>query len=240
MVIVQGCYVSSFFLNRATADEPKLPDGYTRQGLPSADPNVRRNYVPLEQDDFRVRTKLPDGEASAKLLTISKELYPGKPCEGCVAVKILVRNNTDAPLIMDGDNIKAIFSGSTLGAISEFDLLKISGGQFTKKQKRQLAAIAIASIGYAEPIAQDMMTTSKKDWTKSYGTDEIRRKLESARFGKRILLPEEQFEASTYFQPGEKTFEKLSIPLLSYPEEKVTGSLTVQSSPPALQQQTSN
>ncbi len=212
----------------ALADEPKLPPGYTHQGLPTSDPDVQKNFVPLENDEFRFPSKHHGaGEPSASVLSLVNDLYPGKECMGCVAVKLRLRNDTSSPVIMDGDNVKASFSGSTLRAVGEIDLLKSSGSQVSARQKKELAAIAIGTIGFAEPIAQDMMTTSRTDWTKSYGDNEIRRKLEHVRFGKRILLPDEVLDTCVYFQPGSRTFEKLTIPLLTYPEERVSGVLTV-------------
>lgn len=57
------------------------------------------------------------------------------------------------------------------------------------------------SLALAEPVVQDMMTTSKRDLTKSYGVDEIRRKAELARFGKRVLLPDEELDAAVFSKP---------------------------------------
>lgn len=195
--------------------------------LQPADPNIRRNYLPLEQDDFTYSADRETGDPTVSILGISKELYPGKECSGCMAVRLRLSNGSPTPIIMDGDNVKALFGGTSYAAISEPELLKLSGGQFTSSQKKTLAAVAVTTFGFAEPIVQDMMTTSKTDWTKSYGVDEIRRKAELARFGKRILLPGEELDASVFFRmTAEPPLDTITVPVLAYPDGKPTGCLT--------------
>lgn len=207
---------------------PPQPTGGTPAVLtPPADPNVRRNVVPLELDEFRYPDKVENGRPSIQILSISSELYPGKKCEGCIAVRVRLRNDSAVPVIMDGDATKASFGGDSRTAMSEADLLRLTGGQFTKNQIGKLAAVTAVSIGLAEPIVQDMMTTSRSDFTKSYGVDEIRRKAELARFGKRILLPDEELEAAVYFKSTAVGPDNVSVPILTYPDGQPSTCLTV-------------
>ncbi|MBY0546417.1 MAG: hypothetical protein K2W95_03955 [Candidatus Obscuribacterales bacterium] len=207
---------------------PQPSSGKTAVELLKPDPNVRNNIVPLELDEFRYPDKVETGRPSVQILSISPELYPGKNCDGCIAVNMRLRNDSPSPVIMDGDAVKASFAGTTKTAISESDLLKLTGGQFSKKQIGTLAAVTAVSLALAEPVVQDMMTTSKRDLTKSYGVDEIRRKAELARFGKRVLLPDEELDAAVFFKTGDGPLDNISVPVLTYPDGKPNTCLTVE------------
>lgn len=207
---------------------PVPPDTLPKQLLPA-------DTVPLPVDQFTNKLKPIDLRGPVgNLVQIVSEISANKPCRNCSGIKIRVQNLSSTPIIVDGEHAQAIGASGNLGAISENSLLKSSGGTFTKKQKEVLAAVALGSLGLAEPIVQDHFSTSKTDFPVSYGVNETRRRLEDRRFCKRIILPGEDTEGVIYFPGDSLSFNKISIPLLTYPQEQASGMLDILGGPETL------
>lgn len=211
------------------ATPPKRQDGYIPKELPvDYDPNVRNNYLPLDLNDFRVKTPAENGVPQGYISSVSRVVLADRGPINCVAVTVKVKNNTSDPIIVEGNKATTIAGGQNLTALSEDQALKVAGGQFTKNQLMTLAAVGVLTIGYCEPILQDRYTTSKTDWTKSYGLEERRRKVEAKRLSRRIVLPGEESEGVIVFAGSNTDISRVVLPMQTYPVGNDNGVLSLE------------
>lgn len=121
-------------------------------------------------------------------------------------VMVSVINETNRPLVLEGDNAQAIVGEITykcapLITIQNSVLPDHSGkamakGFFTK------VIPAAATVGLV-PTFKDI-STMKKPIRLRYGPDELRRMAESSRFGARILWPHQKTNGIVYFDSSDK------------------------------------
>lgn len=200
-----------------------------------------KDFIPLDVNQFRMQITAPMDRKlrgpGAELIGISRDITllndgadDKRPCHGCVAVRVRIINESTEPIMVDGNNARAIAANQEVLAWSEEKVLKTSGAELSGKQKLALAAFGLGTFGLGEPILQDYFTTSKKTLLKSYGDIVIRRRFENNRLSKRIILPNEDTYASVIFPSASFPFQKVVIPLLNYPGGEPCGSLTVDTS----------
>ncbi len=184
--------------------------------------------LPLGVDQFTNPVKLPDLKGPVgKFVQLVTAFTANKPCINCVGVQVKIQNLSSSPIILDGEHAEVSGGGVALRALSEDSALATSGGTFTKKQKEVLALVAAGTFGLLEPVTQDHFSTSKIDFPVCYGPNETRRRLEDRRFGKRVLLPGEDTEGIIFFPGTQLSFDKISIPLLTYPLSQNAGVLDI-------------
>lgn len=185
--------------------------------------------VPLGVDQFSNPvdlTSLSKGTIGKFIGRVSN-LSENKPCRNCTGLKIYIQNQSKNPIIVDGEGAQAFSNAQKAKPLSEDQAMHQSGGTFTAKQKGMLALAAATSLGLAEPLLQDHFSTSKTDFPVSYGIDETRRRLENRQLGKRIILPGEDTEGIVFFNGNDLSFERIRIPILSYPQETPAGELEI-------------
>lgn len=202
-----------------------------QQSSTTKDPNalLPADTIPLGVDQYMNPVDLADFKkgTSGKFLSVVTELTANKPCNNCIGIKVYIQNQSQKPIIIDGEHAQASIDSPEGKAISEDQAMKQSGSTFTKQQKEILGVVALTTLGLAEPILQDHFSTSKKDFPVSYGVNETRRRLEDLRLSKRIILPGEDTQGVIFF-PGDKiSFDKVSIPILSYPQGQAVGTLEI-------------
>ncbi|MBX9722047.1 MAG: hypothetical protein K2X81_11670 [Candidatus Obscuribacterales bacterium] len=212
-----------------TLRPPMAKDGSTppNLGAPSAGWPAN-DTLPLGVDQFTNPVKLPNLKGPVgKFVQLVTAFTANKPCINCVGVQVKIQNLSSSPIILDGEHAEVSGAGVALRALSEDSALASSGRTFTKKQKEVLGLVAAGTLGLLEPVTQDHFTTSKIDFPVCYGPNETRRRLEDRRFGKRVLLPGEDTEGIIFF-PGDKlSFDKITIPLLTYPTSQNAGNLDI-------------
>lgn len=202
-----------------------------QQGTPGKDPNalLPTDTIPLGVDQYTNPVDLADLKkgTSGKFVSLVTELTANKPCDNCIGVKVYIQNQGQKPIIIDGEHAQAALDSAAGKAISEEQAMKQSGSTFTKQQKQLLGLVALGTLGLAEPILQDHFSTSKTDFPVSYGVNETRRRLEDRRLAKRIILPGEDTEGIIFFPGNKISFDKVTIPILSYPQEQAVGTLEI-------------
>ncbi|MBX9686838.1 MAG: hypothetical protein K2X27_09060 [Candidatus Obscuribacterales bacterium] len=202
-------------------------NGNDTNSNPPANPNglLPADTVPLGVDQYMNQPGSNDGKGpEGEFLQLVKDLTFNKVCQGCTGIKVRIQNNGKSPIIVDGDHAQA---RPELASMSEEALMKQSGGQFSSKQIKTLALVGTATLMLAEPILQDHFSTSKTDFPVSYGVNETRRRLEDRRLARRIILPGENTEGIIFFKGSDIKVDKLSIPLLTYPQGQASGSLDI-------------
>lgn len=120
---------------------------------------------------------------------------------GLKGIAVLVVNDTNRPLVIDGDNVEATagsgkFKCAPLVAVQKSVLPVRNGksmavGVFTK------VVPAAVTVGM-EPTVKDVIRM-KQPVRIRYGPDELRRMAEASRFGSRIVWPHQKTNGIVYF-----------------------------------------
>jgi len=135
---------------------------------------------------------------------------------GLRGLMITVSNDTNRPLLIDGDNAKATLGAQAISAIS------VSVLQKSVLPSKSLKATAVRTTIQVVPAAATVGLTltvedyikMKKPVRKRYGSDSQRRQAEASRFGKRIVWPHQKTEGILYFKTAEElTGSKVEIPV---------------------------
>lgn len=182
--------------------------------------------IPLGVDEFEATpTPLLIKGPVGNIIGTVDQIAPHKPCNNCFGVAVHIQNLSPNPIIVDGEHA-LVFSGSAQErALSEDYAMKTSGGMFTKEQKLALAATFVGTLGLLEPVLQDHFSTSKTDFPVSYGVNETRRRMEDRRLSKRIILPGEDTDGVIFFNGTNPSYQRVSIPIKTYPLGQPVGSL---------------
>ena len=144
-------------------------------------------------------------------------------------VMITVSNETNRPVVVDGDKGTANAGGE------EFTAVPVSAIQQaiiplhkTSQDFEQLLTKAVpagATVGVA-PTLRDIRQ-SRKPVLQRYGPDELRRKIEYSRFGRRILWTGQKVQGILYFQSdADLTGAKITIPATTLFDAQDTSMLT--------------
>jgi len=120
-------------------------------------------------------------------------------------IKISVSNETDRPLVIDGEKAQVLVGGKTYtcAPVSAIQQAVLPTPKKGKEFEEFLKAVVPAAITVgAVPTIRDIKD-SRRPVLERYGPDEVRRKLEYSRFGRRILWTQQKVEGILYFQAGE-------------------------------------
>jgi hypothetical protein len=118
------------------------------------------------------------------------------------AVMITVANETNRPLMVDGNKATARIGNESIVAAPITVLQKAvlpAGGLEHALVSVGTKIIPTAATVGAIPTIKDMITL-KKPVLERYGPDEVRRTVESSRFGRRVLWPRQKTQGILYFQ----------------------------------------
>lgn len=137
-----------------------------------------------------------------------------------IGIKVQIQNNSQSPLLFDGDKAVLHAAGQNIPAIASVEK-KISMKQAFIKETNA-AVVAGVTIG-ALPTIRDLKN-QKGPILKRYGVDEQRRENLSERFGKRILWPGDVSEGVIFVHEGEKIAgASVEMPVGTFPEMKLIG-----------------
>lgn len=137
-----------------------------------------------------------------------------------VGIKVQVQNNSNTPLLFDGDKAVLHVAGQNIPAIASVEK-KITMKQAFIKETNA-AVVAGVTIG-AYPTIRDLKN-QKGPILKRYGSDEQRRENLAERFGKRILWPGDISEGVIFVREGEKIAgASVEMPVGTFPEMKLIG-----------------
>jgi hypothetical protein len=144
-------------------------------------------------------------------------------------ILISVTNGTNRPLVVDGDQATAVLSGKTIKCATIANIQQsIIAPHKTSKDFEELLTLALPaalSVG-AIPTIRDIKE-SQRPVLQRYGPDELRRKIEFTRFGRRILWTNQKVEGILYFETDEELkAAQIVIPTTTLFDTKDTSKLT--------------
>lgn len=212
---------------------PTLPPSYYEEGnsgspLKPAPAAAAAGPIigPRSQPNQPLKASIVKAGISAAAGQLSGPLPSGRKLDLTVVV-LSVRNNTSAPIIVDGDTAIISSSGAPLQALPEYIVVKRTHPFFTTSQKIQLGIITFATLGLATEIAGERMT-NKTSPSARFGVYETMRRIEDVRFGKRVVLPGEETRGLVFFDDAVQATGNMSIPLRTFPANDSYGRLSVE------------
>ncbi len=199
---------------------------------PAIDTNksIESVKTPLIKDTDSSATNTPIGRDKVppppgldelrQLVQFSAASEPVKREPNLVGIKIQVQNNSQAPLMFDGEKAVLHAAGQNIPALGTVEK-KISMKQAFVKETNA-AVVAGVTIG-AYPTIRDLKN-QKGPILERYGSDEQRRENVSERFGKRILWPGDLSQGVVFVREGEKiSGATVEMPVSTFPEMKIIG-----------------
>ena len=142
-------------------------------------------------------------------------------------IKIIVVNETNRPLVIEGNIAKATVGGQTYTAVHVAQLQQAVLPTKMSAVDALLKKIlpAALTIGVA-PTVHDIKEM-RRPVLGRYGPDEVRREVELSRFGKRILWPHQKTEGVVYFDTQDNLAKAtVSAPATTLFDVQDTGLLT--------------
>jgi hypothetical protein len=144
-------------------------------------------------------------------------------------IMITVTNETNRPLVIDGEKAVAIVGGKdySCAPVSAIQQAIVPLHRISQNFEVLLTKVlpAAATVG-AAPTVRDIKE-SKRPILQRYGPDELRRKIEYSRFGRRILWTNQKIQGILYFQTNDDlTGAKVTIPATTLFDNKDTSMLT--------------
>lgn len=144
-------------------------------------------------------------------------------------VMISVTNATNRPLVIDGDQGTATVGNQTYTCVpvSTIQQAIIPSRKARQELEEVLTkAVPAAFTVGASPTVRDILE-SRKPVLQRYGPDELRRKVEYSRFGRRILWTNQKVEGILYFKTdSELKAARISIPATTLFDSKDTSILS--------------
>ena len=147
-------------------------------------------------------------------------------------ILVSVTNETNRPLVIDGNRAEASIAGKTTTAapVTVLQQIVVPPHKVLEDILTKLVPAAV-TVG-AIPTYKDYKL-NRKPINERYGADELRRRLEAARFGRRILWPQQKSTGVVFFDTAESlNGAALQIPAMALYDLKDNGILTA--SGPAL------
>jgi hypothetical protein len=144
-------------------------------------------------------------------------------------VMITVTNETNRPIVVDGDQAKALIGGKSYDCapVAVIQQAIVPHRGITQEFENILthAVPAAVTVG-ASPTIRDF-EVSKKPILERYGPDELRRKVEYSRFGRRILWTGQKMQGIVYFQTSDQLAgARIEIPATTLFDNSDTAPLT--------------
>jgi hypothetical protein len=117
-------------------------------------------------------------------------------------LKIRVTNDTDRPIVFDGDNAVATAGGASYNTATLVQLEELNRlpHTFAQKLSSDLKATTTATVTVGAVQTAEGIKSQFGPILPRYEGDERRRELEDSRFGKRVVYPGENSEGVVYFQ----------------------------------------
>jgi len=144
-------------------------------------------------------------------------------------IMITVTNNTNRPVAVDGDQARAIVAGKgyLCVPVSAIQQAIVPHHKPSQEFMEILAHVVPAALTVgAAPTLRDFQI-SRKPVLERYGADELRRKIEYSRFGRRILWSQQKVQGIVYFDGTQPLAEaRLEIPATTLFDSKDAATLS--------------
>jgi hypothetical protein len=209
---------------------PSAPNNGQMGGLsaPGADALMTPDMLLVTPTNNAQQAPVPLGTLVGNALKL-KVLRSDVTFENFRGILISVTNGTNRPLVVDGDQATAVLAGHTYScahvATIQQSIVAHSSPSSEFQELLKLALPAALSVG-AIPTIRDIRE-SERPVLERYGPDELRRKIEFTRFGRRILWTNQKVEGIIYFETGEALKDaQIVIPTTTLFDNKDTSKLT--------------
>ena len=200
----KAIYVFTIFLAIASTLHD---EAISQQTAPTSTTMPQDILNPLLQDRLNTqpaKTKVPLEAVVG--VQASLTIMPGQvKLKKFHGLKVRVTNNTDRPIVVDGDDATAIIGGANYKTASLIQLEQINRLPHTFEQKLSsdlksttTATLTVGAVQTAEGIKRQAGPILPR-----YEGDEKRREVEDTRFGKRVVYPGEDSEGIIYFLTGD-------------------------------------
>jgi hypothetical protein len=144
-----------------------------------------------------------------------------------LGVKIHVTNNTNSPLLLDGDRAALEKGGSTLTAVTNFNLEGAADPPEPTKTLVKNAVLAAVTVGANLAIADQKIENGPV--LGRFGGDERRRESSAERFGKRIIWTGDSTEGVIFFPTTDVEAlngGNIKLPVCTFPGLDIRGYVT--------------
>ena len=187
---------------------------------PSLNPNANPNAIPVSGNvmfnsgsnsnstlggatDILLNTQGGEPTPKTPLATIAPEklavsIEPAQVAlNNLRGIQIVVKNNTDRPVVINGDMASVMCGGQKMQAVSLAQIDVSTCPMVTPKEQRKRFAEAALSVGWI-PTIEDQKIQNGPILAR-YGCDESRRINEISHFGRRVLWPGDSTGGVLYF-----------------------------------------
>ncbi len=152
---------------------------------------------------------------SAQAVEVRRQLFPNCRMTGFTCMKVAVKNNGNAVIIVNGEQARADISGNSVVAASEDTLFKGAGCGMSGAETALLWGVGAGTLGLTGPILQEMLTKPKYP-AAPFGGDAVRQRIEQERLGRRFVLPGDETTGWLCFPGGQgATVGELLVPVYS-------------------------
>jgi hypothetical protein len=181
--------------------------GFAQQTPQSTSTIPQDALSPLLQDPLNTQPGKPKPPLQAIVgVQASLTIIPGQiVLKKYRGLKIKVTNDTDRPIVFNGDDAVATAGGAHYKTASLVQMEEINRLPHTFEQKLSsnlkatvTATATVGAVQTAEGIKSQFAPILSR-----YEGDEKRRELEDSRFGKRVVYPGENSEGVLYFQTSD-------------------------------------
>jgi hypothetical protein len=208
---------------------PPLRDSGSGLGLaPGEDGTMTQDLILVSPENSKTLV----GKALAELAGSELKLQVDRSdvvFEKLRGVVITVTNNTNRPIVVDGDLAKAKINGQDFACVpvSAIQLAIVPHHNITQEFEDILVHVVPAAFTVgAAPTLRDYRN-SKKPVLERYGPDELRRKIEFSRFGRRILWTQQKVQGIVYFDGSQPlSGARIEIPAATFFDNKDAATLT--------------
>jgi hypothetical protein len=150
-------------------------------------------------------------------------------------ILVSVTNETNRPLVIDGNRAEVSVAGraTTAAPVTVLQQIVVPPHKLLEDILTKIVPAA-ATVG-AIPTYKDYKL-NRRPINERYGADELRRRLEAARFGRRILWPQQKSTGVVFFDTAESlNGAALQIPAMTLYDLKDNGVLTASGQAPSHQ-----
>lgn len=149
-----------------------------------------------------------------------------------VFVNVKIKNSGSEPVILIGDQVKAVSAGGAASlALSKDYIVKLDNSLMNPAKVVAIAGVSAASLGLAGPIFYELLTPQenrKRGMGDAIGRDLGRHEVEATRLNRRVILPQDETSGWVAFYAKDyQNVTNLTVPLLMPPFPSKGGLLTI-------------
>lgn len=141
-----------------------------------------------------------------------------------IGVKVRVSNNTNSPILLDGDRASLEKGGASMTAVTNAAIETSADPPEPKSQIAKNAILGAVTIGAALAIHDQLVENGPV--LRRFGGDEKRREATAQRFGKRIVWTGDSTEGTLFFPTSniaDINGGNIRLPIVTFPQLDIRG-----------------